>query len=97
MYSSSLQNENFFSIIVGKKIRDFRIEKGISGAELGKMLNLSQQQVSRYERGINKITVDLLYEASLILDIKIESFLEIEQHDLNFHIPKVRKSEIDLL
>ncbi len=97
MYSSSLQNENFFSIIVGKKIRDFRIEKGISGAELGKMLNLSQQQVSRYERGINKITVDLLYEASLILDIKIESFLVIEQYDLNFHIPKVRKSEIDLL
>lgn len=97
MYSSALQNENFFSIIVGKKIRDFRIEKGMSGAELGKILNLSQQQVSRYERGINKITVDLLYEASLILDIKIELFLEIEQHDLNFHISKVRKSEINLL
>lgn len=97
MYSSSLQNENFFSIIVGKKIRDFRIEKGMSGAELGKMLNLSQQQISRYERGINKITVDLLYEASLILDIDIELFLDIEKCDLNVYIPNIRKSESNLL
>ncbi|KSW19872.1 fimbrial operon regulator, partial [Proteus mirabilis] len=33
----------------------------MTGAELGKLLNISQQQISRYERGINKIPIDILF------------------------------------
>lgn len=37
--------------IVGKEIRKRRKELGLSGAELAGLVGISQQQVSRYERG----------------------------------------------
>ncbi|MEX5923858.1 helix-turn-helix domain-containing protein [Providencia hangzhouensis] len=34
-----------------KYLKSARIEKSLTGTELGKLLNLSQQQISRYENG----------------------------------------------
>ncbi|EQB2984580.1 helix-turn-helix domain-containing protein, partial [Proteus mirabilis] len=44
--------------------------------ELGKLLNISQQQISRYERGINKIPIDILFHILNIFDISISDFFE---------------------
>ncbi|WP_162557259.1 helix-turn-helix domain-containing protein, partial [Proteus mirabilis] len=43
---------------------------------LGKLLNISQQQISRYERGINKIPIDILFHILNIFDISISDFFE---------------------
>ncbi|AGS59991.1 helix-turn-helix domain-containing protein [Proteus mirabilis] len=48
----------------------------MTGAELGKLLNISQQQISRYERGINKIPIDILFHILNIFDISISDFFE---------------------
>lgn len=48
----------------------------MTGAELGKLLNISQQQISRYERGINKIPIDMLFHILDIFDISISDFFE---------------------
>ncbi|KSX93281.1 transcriptional regulator [Proteus mirabilis] len=48
----------------------------MTGAELGKLLNISQQQISRYERGINKIPIDMLFHILNIFDISISDFFE---------------------
>ncbi|HDU8667617.1 TPA: helix-turn-helix transcriptional regulator, partial [Proteus mirabilis] len=42
----------------------------------GKLLNISQQQISRYERGINKIPIDILFHILNIFDISISDFFE---------------------
>ncbi|MEX6035511.1 helix-turn-helix domain-containing protein [Providencia hangzhouensis] len=42
--------DNFFSSYCGSVLKKKRKELGISGQELAKRLNISQQQVSRYER-----------------------------------------------
>ncbi|MEM8201705.1 helix-turn-helix transcriptional regulator, partial [Morganella morganii] len=47
--------------IVGEQIRAHRKEQGLSGSELGDKLKLSQQQVSRYERGECNIPLDMLF------------------------------------
>ncbi|UZE65414.1 helix-turn-helix domain-containing protein [Proteus mirabilis] len=50
--------------------------RGSLRAELGKLLNISQQQISRYERGINKIPIDILFHILNIFDISISDFFE---------------------
>ncbi|MEG0279733.1 MAG: helix-turn-helix transcriptional regulator [Morganella sp. (in: enterobacteria)] len=55
--------------IVGEQIRANRKKQGLSGSELGEKLRLSQQQVSRYERGECNIPLDMLFTISLVLDI----------------------------
>ncbi|MBO1915813.1 helix-turn-helix transcriptional regulator [Providencia rettgeri] len=39
----------------------------ISGENIAKELGISQQQLSRYERGENALTVDVLFKFILIL------------------------------
>ncbi|WP_265512189.1 helix-turn-helix domain-containing protein, partial [Providencia heimbachae] len=47
----------------------------ITGKDLGMMLNVSQQQISRYENGITKITVTLLNDILIILETPWDEFL----------------------
>lgn len=72
------------SVLIGKRIQCIRKEKGITGDELARMLNISQQQVSRYERGINQITVDCLFKISEILNVELSELLGIEQQQVPF-------------
>ncbi|MEX6146890.1 helix-turn-helix domain-containing protein [Providencia hangzhouensis] len=46
--------DNFFSSYCGSVLKKKRKELGISGLELAKRLNISQQQVSRYEERLIK-------------------------------------------
>lgn len=52
----------------GAVIRSLRKEKNLSGYDLGCLTGLSQQQISRYERGSNHLTLNLLIEILLALD-----------------------------
>lgn len=60
--------------IIGIKIKNRRKELGLSGANLANKLNLSQQQISRYENGINKIPINHLVDIAEVLDCPIEWF-----------------------
>lgn len=51
--------------VIGMEIYRLRKARGMTGTQLAKILQVSQQQVSRYERGVCHITVDALV---LILD-----------------------------
>ncbi|MBQ0369121.1 helix-turn-helix transcriptional regulator, partial [Providencia rettgeri] len=46
------------SHLIGKKILYYRKMKGISINEISKVIGISPQQQSRYERGINRLTLD---------------------------------------
>lgn len=62
--------------IIGLKIKNRRKELGLSGANLANKLNLSQQQISRYENGINKIPLNHLVDIAEALDCPIEWFFQ---------------------
>lgn len=52
----------YISQLIGKCMQEYRIEKGVSGECVAKKLGISQQQLSRYERGENALTVDVLFK-----------------------------------
>lgn len=64
--------DNLISILFGRALRTLRLEKGFSGSQLAKMINISQQQLSRYERGESKITIDMVFKISVVLGVTIE-------------------------
>lgn len=68
--------DNFLSISCGKVIKKTRKENGMTGSELARKMNISQQQMSRYERGINKISIDMLFKIAMILNIPFENVIK---------------------
>lgn len=60
--------------LIGKRIQQKRKEKGYSAFELSEKIGIAQQQLSRYERGENKINVSHLVEIAVILETEIGWF-----------------------
>lgn len=60
--------------MIGKRIQLKRKEKGYSADKLSEMVGISQQQLSRYERGTNKINVAHLVEIANFLQTPISYF-----------------------
>ena len=60
---------------VGRRIATFRKKQNLSQAELANKIGISGRQLSKYEIGRNRITIDRLIFISQILDIEIISFL----------------------
>ncbi|WP_272691621.1 MULTISPECIES: helix-turn-helix domain-containing protein [Providencia] len=76
---------NYYPIskIIGNKITYYRKMKGMTLDNLANMVNVSQQQQSRYERGINRINVDRLYHYSKIFEIDIMAFFMFNSREIN--------------
>jgi len=49
---------------------------GISQEKLGQAVDLTFQQIQKYERGANRVGASRLYEFSRILDVPVEFFFE---------------------
>ena len=54
-------------LVVGQRIRQRRLELGVSQPELGLALGLSFQQVQKYETGKNRISASMLVRAARML------------------------------
>ncbi|HID7484206.1 TPA: helix-turn-helix domain-containing protein [Morganella morganii] len=67
--------KNNVNVSVGKNIKKVRKSLGLSGNELGKILGVSQQQVSRYESGTSAITIDTLIRISNALNISVNKLI----------------------
>jgi transcriptional regulator with XRE-family HTH domain len=67
---------------IGKKIREHRLLKGFSQSELGKHLGITYQQIQKYEKGSNSISVKCFLMVCSFLEISIYEFLgeEIERN-----------------
>lgn len=62
------------SIYVGNQIRNLRITKGFSQQHLAKILNISFQQIQKYEKGNNRVNSDALYQIASALGVSLEEF-----------------------
>ncbi|MDS0900450.1 helix-turn-helix domain-containing protein [Morganella morganii] len=62
------------SLIVGRKIRELRLHHSLTTRQLAHSAGISQQQMSRYERGVNRIHVDILYRLRLVFGCNIHDF-----------------------
>ncbi|AUR33376.1 XRE family transcriptional regulator [Morganella morganii] len=69
------------NFIVGQNIRDLRHRNGLTTKMLAKMLGVSQQQLSRYERGVNKIDVSVVFKIINIFHVSYEYLFPEAQND----------------
>lgn len=65
------------AVIIGRVLFKLRKSYGISGKKLAKEVGMSQQQISRYENGINYITVDMILGILYFLEVPIFEFFNI--------------------
>lgn len=61
-------------VYVGKRLRRRRQELGMSQEQLGEAVDLTFQQIQKYEKGYNRISCSKLYEFSNILNTSVEYF-----------------------
>ncbi len=59
---------------IGSRVRMRRVSIGMSQEKLGDMLGLTFQQVQKYEKGMNRISVARLVDIAKILGVDIHFF-----------------------
>ena len=61
---------------VGERVRDQRTGLGLTQVHLANALNISYQQVPKYETGANRVSAGRLYEISRILQSDVSLFFD---------------------
>ncbi|MBO5925736.1 MAG: helix-turn-helix transcriptional regulator [Clostridia bacterium] len=59
---------------VGEKIKELRIDKGWSQAQLGKMVNVSQKAVDYWERNVNEPKASYLIALVHVFGLSFDDF-----------------------
>ena len=62
--------------IVGENVRQLRLERGYTLAEIASSLGISHQQLQKYETASNRISAGMLFELSKLLWVPVESFFQ---------------------
>ncbi len=61
---------------VGKRIRERRVKMGLTQKALAEALEISDQQVQKYETAANRISAGRLYEIAGRLEVDVAYFFE---------------------
>jgi len=59
---------------LGERIKELRIEKGLSQAELGKVIGVSQKAVDYWERNINEPKIGYVMNLINFFEISYDEF-----------------------
>lgn len=70
------KSPNPIDIHVGNRVRLRRVLVGLSQEKLGEALELTFQQVQKYEKGTNRISASRLHRISQILEVPVQFFFE---------------------
>lgn len=63
-------------MLVGKNIRILRQDRGMSQTELGRKIDVTFQQVQKYENGTNRVGGGRLFKIASTLGVPITAFFE---------------------
>ena len=64
--------------LVGKNLRHRRNELGLSQQELGKIVDVTFQQIQKYEAGVNRVSASRLWQFAEILRVPVGYFFSEE-------------------
>ena len=76
MVDSNIINIHHVDLHVGKKLKQKRLERGISQDDLAGSVNLTFQQVQKYEKGVNRVSASKLYDFAKFLKTDITYFFD---------------------
>ncbi len=72
LQSTAIHIDNF----VGQRLRQRRQELGLSQTAVADQLEVTFQQVQKYERGMNRISASRLHDLCGILNVPVEYFFD---------------------
>ena len=72
-------------IAVGKKLQELRIAQGLSREQLAKKIDVSHQQLQKYEKGTNRVSIGRLVIMAAALGAPVRIFLE--EVDTHVNLP----------
>ena len=77
------------------RLKEIRIQKGITQAELAKALKVSQQAISSYESGTRVMDYNFIVRASLYLEVTPNDLLDFAEEYKNYteYLISLKKSE----
>ena len=67
--------------LIGKAIKDSRLERNMTQEELGKLIGVQKAQISRLESNVSNATIDTLMRVFAALNAKVK--LKVELTTLN--------------
>jgi transcriptional regulator with XRE-family HTH domain len=68
-------------IKIGDRIKEKRLNAGLTQEELAARLGSSQQQIYKYERGVNEPSASVVYELARILNTTSDWLLGLTDND----------------
>ncbi len=87
------KSRTWINEMIGGRIRDKRREKGVTQYDLGYALGITFQQIQKYEKGINRVSVEALLKIAKELGERPEYFYKIEDEKEE---QLVKSREIDI-
>ena len=66
---------------LGNVISEARVNKGLSRQEVAQQLNVTHQQLQKYEKGVNRISAASLFKLVKILDLNITELFEKQESE----------------
>ncbi|MBF8455940.1 helix-turn-helix transcriptional regulator [Kaistella sp. G5-32] len=72
--------------LIGKAIKETRIERNLTQEELGKLVGVQKAQISRLESNASNATIDTLLKVFTALKAKVK--LQVELPNLNISVGK---------
>lgn len=68
------EERRLIDVKIGYQLRKVRAYRGLTMQKLGLELEISYQQIQKYESGVDRLSGGLIYDVSKILDFPIEFF-----------------------
>jgi len=59
---------------IGRKVKNLRLEKGLSQEKLAEYVDMSREHISCIERGKHLVTIETLYKFAKYFDIDMKYF-----------------------
>ena len=72
----TMKMPNPIDVHVGSRLRMRRMLVGMSQEKLGESLDLTFQQIQKYEKGSNRISASRLFDMARILDVPVQFFFD---------------------
>ena len=69
---------------LGRNVRTARSAAGKSQTEVAEFLEVSFQQVQKYEKGTNRIPLDRLFSLAAYLEVPLQQFIDPSESDSEF-------------
>lgn len=76
MVNQSSEKQRYNDACVGKNLKIMRMDRGYTQKEIAVALNVSFQQVQKYETGKNRLPIDKLLALKKFYDVPFDIFFE---------------------